>query len=102
MIAGVFRSNTDNPGALFNAALLAGFQGHTEKEKLVSRPGLARVLYREGDIEGTLQRLDRAITLDPEQLYGYILRAGVRDNLDIHPGALEDYSEALERRPGGR
>jgi len=146
MIAGVLRSTPENPGALFNAALLAGFRGHTEeresfllevvrldpghadayallgelymeqkqyedarrcfensiasdRENLVSQSGLAQILYREGDIAGALQRLDRVVEIDPSFSFGWADRAGIKASAGDWEGAEEDYTRATELDP---
>ena len=53
----------------------------------------------EGDFEGSLENLDRAIKLNPDYADAYNNRASVRHELGDDAGAIEDYSKAILLNP---
>jgi tetratricopeptide (TPR) repeat protein len=62
-----------------------------------NKPGIKKA--EEGDFEGALENLDRAIKLNPDYADAYNNRASVRHELGDDPGAKKDYTEAILLNP---
>lgn len=61
----------------------------------------AIALYQEGNLEGSLESLNRAIELSPEWAQSYYARGRVYDVLGEYESAIEDYSNTIELDPEG-
>ena len=68
----------------------------------LDRDHIADLIYtcvENGDILGAIDRLDRAIEIEPDSAYLYAERANFRQRMGDIPGAIVDYDRAIDLQP---
>jgi tetratricopeptide (TPR) repeat protein len=81
-------------------AALADYQTATELNPTLAAPhnGIAMIYIERNDLRHALERLDKAISLEPS-VEAYYERAQILDNQGDHQKAISDYDKAIAERP---